>query len=155
MIIKVPPDLIAALGALFWETLVYYLFSYLLMIYFITQLETSSLQSGIIYAVFGAILSIMSIFFGSFIDRLLLRKTLLLQLAVGTGSMALLCLLPPNKWVTCAILCGPVAFSLAIGLPAIPVAVRRYTTKETQTLGFGILYVVINLGTAAAQICAE
>jgi predicted MFS family arabinose efflux permease len=143
---KVPRDLVVCFAALFSETYIYFLFSYLLMPYFIHQVHLSNVQSGFIYAAFGGILLFMSIFFGSVIDKLLLRKTLLLQLAVGMTSMLLMSLSTHVIW-TCIVLFGPVTFGLAIGLPAIPVAVRRYTTLASQTMGFGILFVVMNLGT--------
>jgi predicted MFS family arabinose efflux permease len=139
---RIPRDLIVCFIALLGETYAYFLFSYLLMPYLLEQLHLTNMQSGFIYAAFGGILLVMSIVFGSLIDKLLLRKTLLLQLAVGTASMLLLSV-SSNIWWTCGVLFGPITFALSIGLPAIPVAVRRYTTLGAQTMGFGMLFIII------------
>ena len=106
------------------------------------------------YAVFGGVLLVMTIVFGSLIDKLLLRRTLQLQLVIGFACMWLLAL-SANVWWTCAILFVPLSFTLSIGFPALPVAVRRYTTPKTQTLAFGVLFVVANVGTALAQVSAD
>lgn len=114
----------------------------------------SNMWSGGIYAAFGTILLILSMLCGSLIDRIMLRRTLQLQLLLTTAATLLLSL-STNVWWTCIVLFAPLSLSLAIGLPAIPVAVRRYTTASSQMMGFGILYVVMNIGTAAAQVTAD
>ena len=154
MKMKIPRDLVVSMTVLFGETYMYFLFSYLLMPYLVEQVGVSDIHSGIIYAAFGGVLLFMTIVFGSLIDKLLLRRTLQLQLLVGMVSMWMLAL-SENVFWTCLVLFLPMSFALSIGLPALPVAVRRYTTPRWQTLGFGVLFVVVNLGTALAQVSAD
>jgi proton-dependent oligopeptide transporter, POT family len=154
IMIKVPRDLIVCFVAFLGETYVYFLFSYMLMPYLVNQVGLTDVSSGTVYAVFGCVLLLMTIAFGSLVDRLLLRRTLQLQLAVGFASSVLFSISNNPVW-TCIVLFGPCSFALAVGLPAIPVAVKRYTTPLTQTVGFGALFVIANIATAAAQLSAD
>ena len=120
--IKPPRDFYAAIFVLFWETYSYYLFSYLLMVYCIEEVGMGNVNSGFIYGAFGGVILIQTVALGWLIDKILLRKTLLLNLSVSTISMVMFAA-SSNVYWTCGIMFGPLAFSLAIGLPSLPVAV--------------------------------
>ena len=92
-------------------------------------------------------LSIIAVLTGAIVDTIGIRKTLLISiifLLISRFFMA---------WVTNPVLLFitgfiPLAIGFAIVGPMISVAIKRYTTKETAALGFGLFYVLMNLGFA-------
>ncbi|MCK5807420.1 MFS transporter [bacterium] len=107
----------------------------------------SDIGAGTYIAAWSIMLSIIAVLTGAIVDTIGIRKTLLISiifLLISRFFMA---------WVTDPVflfISGfiPLAVGFAIVGPMISVAIKRYTTKETAALGFGLFYVLMNLGYA-------
>ncbi len=92
-------------------------------------------------------LSVMNMIAGALVDAIGIRRTLLIStvlLIIARFFMV---------WVTnpaLVMILGfiPLALGFAIVAPVISVGIKRYTTKEGAALGFGLFYVLMNVGFA-------
>ncbi len=149
-----PRDLWASMVIMFFESVVYFSFSYMLMLYLIDEVGMSDQSAGNTYAVFGVVISIFTVVFGGLVDRLLVRKTMLLQLWVGLAAKLALALVP-NRYFGAFVMYVPLSFTVAVGTPLISVSIRRYTTQSTQSMAFALQYITMNVGAAVSQLAVD
>jgi len=92
-------------------------------------------------------LSIMGMITGALVDTVGIKRILLLSIAALKISRFFM------SWLTNPILVFiagffPLAIGFAIVGPLVSVAIKRFTTKEGAALGFGLFYVIMNIGYA-------
>ena len=101
--------------------------------------------AGSFISAWSICLSVMGMFAGALVDTIGIRKTMILSVVFLIFSrLRLRFLTHPVLVFIFAFL--PLAVGFAIVAPLISVAIKRYTTKEGAALGFGLFYVVMNLG---------
>lgn len=110
------------------------------------DVEAGSFISG-----WSICLSVMGMFAGALVDAIGIRRTMLISVAFLVVSRLVF------SFVTQPVLVFafgflPLAVGFAIVAPVISVAIKRYTTKEGSALGFGLFYVVMNIGYAVGGI---
>jgi len=88
-----------------------------------------------------------SIIFGSIVDELNVRRTLIMSSFSGVITLLLLGFLriPNLYWINIILLFFPMAFSTSLGTLANILAVKRYTTPEIQDTGYTIYYTIMNI----------
>lgn len=100
------------------------------------------------YIMFWSImLSIIGMVTGAVVDTIGIRKTLLISiffLLVSRFFMAFI----TDPYIIFVLGFVPMAIGFAIVGPLVSVAIKRFTSKETAALGFGLFYVLMNLGYA-------
>ncbi|HPS29429.1 MAG TPA: MFS transporter [bacterium] len=107
----------------------------------------SDLGSGSYIMLWSVMLSVIGMITGAVVDTIGIRKTLLISitfLLIARFFMAFI----TNAYLIFFLGFVPMAVGFAIVGPLISVAIKRYTTKDTAALGFGLFYVLMNLGYA-------
>jgi POT family proton-dependent oligopeptide transporter len=93
-------------------------------------------------------LSIVGMIAGALVDTIGIRKTMIISVAFLIFSRLVL-VFCTDPWLVFIFAFIPLAVGFAIVAPLISVAIKRYTTKEGAALGFGLFYVIMNMGYAA------
>ncbi len=93
------------------------------------------------------LLSVMNMVAGALLDTIGIRKTLIVSVVFLIISRLFMAVLvnPVAVFILGFI---PLTIGFAIVGPLVSVAIKRYTTKETSALGFGLFYTLMNLGYA-------
>lgn len=150
MFCKAPNDFRAAIVVLFLESMAMFNFFNIIMWILTEDAGFSDRQAGILFGTYGFVVALYSVLLGSVIDRLQVRKSLLIHITLGVVSKLILGF-TMHKVAVCVVLYGPFSVSMAMGMPVIPIALRRYTRQSFRTLAFAAYYVVMNVGAALSQ----
>ncbi len=105
------------------------------------------IEAGLFITTWGIGLSLVGMVAGAMVDAIGIKKTLLISIVLLIFSRFFM------FWVTNPILVMilgfiPLALGFAIVGPVVSVGIKKYTTKEGATLGFGLFYVLMNLAFA-------
>lgn len=105
------------------------------------------IEAGLFITTWGIGLSLVGMVAGAMVDAIGIRKTLLISIVLLIFSRFFM------FWVTnptLVMILGfiPLALGFAIVGPVVSVGIKKYTTKEGATLGFGLFYVLMNLAFA-------
>ncbi len=104
-------------------------------------------QAGSYIGTWSMLLTCFSILVGSVVDAVGIRKTLI----IGMSFLLLGRLVMPftsNLWITTLLAFIPVAAGNALLGPVLSVGIKKYTTKKSAALGFGLFYTLMNTGFA-------
>ncbi|MCU0780842.1 MAG: MFS transporter [Akkermansiaceae bacterium] len=112
----------------------------------LTDIEAGSFITG-----WSLALSAIGMVVGALVDTVGIRRTCLLSVAMLLFSRAVMAFVTDPTWV---FILGflPLALGFAIVGPVVSVAIKRYTTKEGAAMGFGLFYVVMNIGYAVGGL---
>ena len=116
-------------------------------------LEFSQTQKGLIMGIVTAILYFLPLFTGAIADNIGYKKSLLVSqiiLATGYGLMGYF---TSFSGVFIAFLY--IAIGAALFKPIIAATITKTTNSENSTLGFGIYYMIINIGAFIAPLIAS
>jgi len=105
------------------------------------------IAAGSYIAGWSMLLSVMNMVAGAFLDTIGIRKTLIISvifLIISRFFMAFV----TNPVLVFILGFMPLTVGFAIVGPLVSVAIKRYTTKETTALGFGLFYTLMNIGYA-------
>lgn len=105
------------------------------------------ISAGSVVAAWSIACSVANMIAGSLTDSLGIRKTMIVSVVFLIFSrIAMAFVTNPLAAYILGLL--PFAVGIAIVGPLVSVAIKRYTTKETAAMGFGIFYVLMNIGWA-------
>ncbi len=107
----------------------------------------SDMSAGSFIAAWSIIITMTTMLVGSICDAIGIKKTLL----IGTATLLFgRFFMPHTDNIIVASLLGfvPMAFGTAIMGPVLSVGIKKFTTKEGTTLGFGLFYTMMNVGWA-------
>lgn len=110
------------------------------------DVEAGSFISG-----WSICLSVMGMFAGALVDAIGIRKTVIISVFFLIVSRVVFSFVTQPA-VVFVFGFMPLAVGFAIVAPVISVAIKRYTTKEGSALGFGLFYVVMNIGYAVGGL---
>lgn len=103
--------------------------------------------AGSYISAWSMLLSVMNMITGALLDTLGIRKTLVISIVFLIISRFFMAFMT-NPTALFFLGFIPLTIGFAIVGPLVSVAIKRYTTKETAALGFGLFYVLMNLGYA-------
>jgi MFS family permease len=105
------------------------------------------IQAGAFISAWSLGLSVVGMITGALVDAIGIKKTLLISTVMLVFSRFFMFWLTDP---TLVMLLGfiPLAIGFAIVAPVISVGIKKYTTKEGAALGFGLFYVLMNVGYA-------
>ncbi len=111
----------------------------------------SDVGAGYYIMGWSMMLSVIGMVTGAVVDTIGIRKTLLISIGFLLFSRFFM------AWLTNPVLVfilgfAPLAVGFAIVGPMVSVAIKRFTTKETAAMGFGLFYVLMNVGFATGGI---
>jgi len=149
-----PRDFWVVIILVFFESFAYFSVTTVFMMTLEEEYGMNDVESSSTYAMFGLGVSMHSILFGWVVDKLRVRKSLLLHVVLlGIGKIAMG--LFPYRPVLWIMMMGPISFSLSIGGTAVMVAIRRYTNVESRSVGFSLRYISMNMGAFVASPVAD
>ena len=132
----------------FLDSFAYYAFTYSLIQHLGLELGLSDKMSYWFYGIFGISMSVWSLVFGFFIDRLGARASISISAAASfVGRLGLAyAVLFEAVWLTGILLFGVVAPSIALISPPVPIALKRYTNTRSRNIGMSLYYGIVNAG---------
>jgi len=107
----------------------------------------SDMEAGTYFSVWSMAITIVVMLVGPIADTFGIKRTLML----GTLLLLLSRMLMPlttNIYILSVVAFLPLAIGIAMKGPVLTVAIKRFTTKESAALGFGLFYVLMNVGFA-------
>ena len=107
-------------------------------------LEFTQSQKGWLMGIVTAVLYFLPLFTGAIADRIGYKKSLIASQIILSTGYAMLGYFTSFHGVFIAFLY--VAIGAALFKPIIAATIAKTTTKETSSLGFGIYYMIINIG---------
>jgi len=139
-----PNDLWVVLSIKFAECTGYYGLAYIYVEYLSVDFGFNDWEAGNIYAVYGALCTIIGVLLGFLIDRLGLRRAMLVGTICSTLARGITAFTRSPFWITFACLTfGPMG--AAFGVPVLALGVRRYTHVDNRAFGFSFFYAALCL----------
>lgn len=138
----------------FLEAVAYFSVMELFMLMLEEEYGMDDVTASTTYAMFGIGISIHAILFGWVVDKLKVRKSLMLQLIISLFSKLLLGLFPSHimLWL---VMMGPLSFAISIGGTVVMVGIKRYTSVDSRAVAFSINYMAMNIGDIVASPLAD
>lgn len=146
-----PRDLWLLFGYKFVEYSAYAAMNMAVTLWLSEDCKLGDVAAGSFISAWSISLSVMGMFAGALVDAIGIRKTMIISVVFLIFSRLVF------SFVTDPVLVFifgflPLAVGFAIVAPVISVAIKRYTTKEGSALGFGLFYVVMNIGYAVGGL---
>lgn len=152
---RLPCGLWYIIGAFAIESSAYFGVLTLMTIYLTRDLGWSDVKAGITVSVFTMLVTLCMLGFGSYAERFGLRRPIIFALAISTVGRAIYSL-APHLSTSSAIIAVLVIFSLltvAVGSgvlqPICYAGVKQFTDEKTNSMGYGLIYAIMNLGIVA------
>jgi MFS family permease len=99
--------------------------------------------------VWAPAMTVFTLLAGSLTDAIGLRRTFFLGVGICTIARSVMIVTTmPSLALVCGVL--PLAVGEALGTPVLLAATRRYSTTKQRSMSFSIIYMVMNIGYAAA-----
>ncbi len=117
------------------------------ILYLSYDMGLSDLEAGTFMGFYSPLVTLLVLLVGPFCDVIGVKKTLLFGAFTLLFSRLMLPFMP-NLWSATLFGFIPMAFGIAITGPVISVGIKKYTTKDTAALGFGLFYTLMNVGWA-------
>jgi dipeptide/tripeptide permease len=117
---------------------------------YLAELGFSKGDLGIIQSIFLALSYLVPLFSGTFADRYGFKKMLLISYLAYLPAILLLILTKSFSGIALTML--TIGFAAGIFKPLISSTVRVTTDSTNKTLGFGIFYMMVNLGASFGPI---
>jgi proton-dependent oligopeptide transporter, POT family len=117
---------------------------------YLQKLGYSKGDLGIIQSIFLAISYLMPLFSGTLADKYGFKKMLIISYMAYLPSILLLIIFKSFSGIALSML--TIGFAAGIFKPLISATVRSTTDSTNKTLGFGIFYMMVNIGASAGPL---
>ena len=117
------------------------------ILYLSKDMGLSDVSAGTYMGTWSIFLTFLVIVVGPTCDAIGIKKTLLVGCYMLLFSRLLMPFVP-NVILSTMVGFIPMAIGIAITGPVLSVSIKRFTTKETAALGFGLFYTLMNVGFA-------
>ncbi len=117
--------------------------NYSLTLFLSADCGLGDIAAGNYITVWSIMLSMVGMVAGALVDTIGIKRTLIFSiifLLIARTSLVFI----TNPWILFVVGFIPFAIGFAIISPVISVAIKRFTTKESAALGFGLFYVIMN-----------
>lgn len=104
-------------------------------------------EAGSYIGTWSMMLTCFSVLVGSVVDAVGIRKTLVIGMSFLLAGRSVMPL-TSNLWTATFFAFIPVAVGNALLGPVLSVGIKKYTTKKSSALGFGLFYTLMNTGFA-------
>lgn len=126
-----------------------------LTLFLSTEFGISDVNAGLFYSVWGAAIVVVGVPLGFVIDKIGLRRSLLIGTAINSVSRVLFAMSGNAVLSGFALLLG---MSVGSGFlePVLHIIVDSYSrTERERTLGFSLIYMTMNVGAVLAMLCTD
>jgi len=142
-----PRELWVIFTAKIMEYIAYGAMNMAFVLYLSKDVGLTDMEAGSFIGFWSTALTMVTMFVGAIADSMGIKKVLIM------GTLFLLfarLIMPFTSDLTITTLFGflPLAFGMAMMGPVISVGIKKFTTKETSALGFGLFYTLMNVGWA-------
>lgn len=150
-LLHAPSDLYIVYSIKVAECTAYYGISYVFTHFLTEDFGMSDQEAGNLYAVYGLLCTVVGILMGVSIDRLGVRKAMLVGCVASTISR-IIYFSTTSKFLMCfsCVTFGPLG--AAFGVPALALGIRRYTHVENRTFAFSFFYVALCLACILSSV---
>ncbi|CEM24094.1 unnamed protein product [Vitrella brassicaformis CCMP3155] len=122
-----------------------------LVIYLTEEFAFSDEAAGWLYGAYGMLITLMCVLFGSIVDNIGVRNSLLIGSSIEVLSRFAIAL-TGNRAVLLSFLLGGLPVGAAMTIPVCKLALRRYTVERSRTFAFGLAYITTNLAALLAGL---
>ena len=149
-----PRELWLLFGYKFIEYSAYGAMNLVVILWLSSDCGLTDVQAGSFITGWSLALTLIGMVVGALVDTVGIRRICLLS--VGMLLVARFFM----SWLTDPILVFllgfmPLALGFAVVAPVVSVGIKRYTNKEGSALGFGLFYVIMNIGYAVGGSCFD
>jgi len=142
------------IGAFVIDTMAYFGVLTLMTTYVSTGLGWGDTRAGITVSIFTMLVTLFMLGVGSYAEGFGLRRAILAALVLTTAGRTLYCLSPRLGMgaVITVLVIGSlliVAMGEAILQPVCYSGIKQYTDEKTSSMGYGLIYAIMNLGIVA------
>ena len=149
--LRLPRGFWIVIGAYVVESMAYFGILTLMTTYLSTDLSWGDKYAGAAVSVFTMLVTLFMLGVGSYAERFGLRRAILFALFINTIGRVVYCIVP---WLNGGSMAGMtilgsmviVAIGSAILSPVCYSGVKQYTTEKTNSMGYGMIYALMNLG---------
>ncbi len=155
---SLPPTYWAANSLELFERLAYYGIFNLLALYFTNSPETGALgftqvEKGMIMGIVNAILYFLPVITGAIADKFGYKKVLIIAFLILSSGYYLMGQV--SSFASVFITFFYVAIGAALFKPIISATIARTTNQGNSSIGFGIFYMIINIGGLVGPLLAS
>jgi MFS family permease len=115
-----------------------------------SDLGFTDVKAGTMIASWSALMTLITVMIGSLTDALGVRRTFLLGFAVCLASRTVMAL-TVNKWIVLPLGLYLQALGIALMVPVMIAAVKKYSNAAQRSLAFALYYALMNLGYAVGD----
>ena len=127
------------------ESYAYFQMSLNFTVFLSAEYGYSDVTAGALYGAWGILVSVYGFFVGFLIDRLGVRRSLLLGGTVSAVGRAMFALIA-DRWAMFGAMFVVMPLGMSMVIPVATLAMKRYTTTENRTVAFSMLYSTMNVG---------
>ena len=153
-ICSLPSTLFLVLGLKVIESFADFIASLNLTLYLSRELGYTDVEAGIIYGVLGVSTSITGILLGTTIDRLGVRRSLLIGASCSLASRLLLAA-TRSRGLACFALFGLSSVGEAFAIPVLSIAVRQLVKPESLSIAFSLFYMSMQIGAIVSGVVTD
>lgn len=131
------------------EAFAYFGLTQILVVHLTNDWGYSDTYAGTLFGLYGAMVSLLGIALGTFVDQLGAQRALKFGFGVATISRTLLAM-TNSHWLLHVVLLGLLPLASALGIPVMSIVIRRNTEEEDRPFVFGLFYTTMNVGALLA-----
>lgn len=146
-----PRELWIVYGAYIMENLAYKVgAASVLSLWLSSDLGYSDRHAGDLIATWSAIMTLITVLVGSLTDALGIRRTFLLGFSICLVSRFVMAM-SVNRWVALPFGLYPQAVGIALMVPVMTAACKKYSNAAQRSVAFALYYALMNLGYAVGD----
>jgi len=146
-----PRELWIATFIKFLDTAVYFAINFSLTLWLSADCGLGDIQAGVFVSIWSVMHAVFALVAGPFLDAFGIKKSFIFTFVLLIISRLFMVWIT-NPYIIIIVAFLPFAIGVALIEPISFIATKKYTTRGGSSLGFGMLYVVLNLGMAAGII---
>ena len=127
------------------EIIAYGLMSSTLVLWLSSDMGLDDANAGDTIAIWSTVMTLVTVLVGSLVDAIGIKKSFLLGFWLCLFSRAVMTA-AGNPWIAIPFGLLPLAVGLAMMVPVMNAALKRYATTKQQTMAFAVFYMMMNLG---------
>ncbi|MEW6073356.1 MAG: MFS transporter [Planctomycetota bacterium] len=140
-----PRELWLIYGTKVLEILAYAAMNSILVLWLSADLGFSDARAGDVIAWWSTVITLVTVAVGSLVDAIGIKKSFLLGFWLCLASRGVMAF-ADSAWIALPLGMLPLAVGLALMVPVMNAALKRYATKKQQTMAFALFYMMMNLG---------
>ena len=139
-----PAELWKAYVLKFLDSYSYFSFSIIFTLFLSDDFGFSDIQAGVVYGVWGTLITIYGLIAGWIADNLGVAQSLRIGFLLSLIARICILLTTSRQWLLFHIYLT-LPMGNCLGIPMLTVGIRRYTNEINRGFAFGLFYVIMNV----------